>query len=536
MGSELLLLLVGLLLTVGTGFFVASEFSLVNLDRSDLEGRQDRGEKGLGSTIAALKITSTHLSSAQLGITLTTLLTGYTMEPAFAGLLRPVFRAVGLSDEITTVVASVVAVVIATLLSMIIGELVPKNFALALPIQTAKLVIPFQRMFTMVFRPAVTLLNSSANAIIRSFGIEPKEELSGARTAEELSSLVRRSALEGSLDIDTATLLNRTLLFSSHDASDVMTPRPRIAALKRTDSARDVIDLSKSTGYSRFPIVDESIDDVVGVAHVKQAVSVPRGKRADVPVVALLSEPLRVPETMKLDILLGELRGKGYQMAVVLDEYGGTAGVVTLEDLVEELVGELNDEHDRTRAGVIRSRNTISFPGQLRPDELLDRAAVSVPADGPYETVAGFVMSELGRLPVVDDIVQLPDGELRVERMDGRRIDRLRFTPTPTEPLEGTAEGSESLTAELLRSESVEKLRGTGQGSVADEASMTLWEEARRADAHDEAERVAAANDEPAHEGLTHDERDEAAREERARLTEARRSEERSIRGEGGQR
>ncbi|RFA20313.1 hemolysin family protein [Subtercola boreus] len=480
-GSELILLLVGLLLTVGTGFFVASEFSLVNLDRSDLEGRQERGEKGLGQTISALKITSTHLSSAQLGITLTTLLTGYTMEPAFAGLLRPVFHAAGLNDDVTTVVASIVAVVIATLLSMIVGELVPKNFALALPIQTAKLVIPFQRLFTTVFRPFVSVLNNSANAIIRSFGIEPKEELSGARTAEELSSLVRRSALEGSLDVDTATLLNRTLLFAGHDASDVMTPRPRIAALKRTDSASDVIALATSTGYSRFPIVDESIDDVVGVAHVKQAVSVPRAKRADVPVIALISEPLRVPETMKLDILLGELRGKGYQMAIVMDEYGGTAGVVTLEDLVEELVGELNDEHDRTRAGVIRSRNTISFPGQLRPDELLDRAGVTVPEDGPYETVAGFVMSELGRLPLVDDTVALPDGELRVERMDGRRIDRLRFTPTPTEPLPGTIEGAESLNAELLRTESVDSLTGAGPGSVAAEADAALRAEAEAA-------------------------------------------------------
>ncbi|UFS60003.1 hemolysin family protein [Subtercola endophyticus] len=433
--TDWLLLVGGLILTVGTGFFVASEFSLVNLDRSDLEGRQNRGEKGLGATIAALKITSTHLSSAQLGITLTTLLTGYLMEPAISNLLRPFFDGLGIDDAVTVVISSIVSIVIATLLSMIVGELVPKNFALALPIQTAKLVIPFQRAFTMVFKPAVWVLNSSANAIIRAFGIEPKEELSGARTADELSSLVRRSALEGSLDVDTATLLNRTLLFSGHDASDVMTPRPRIASLKRTDSAADVLLLAQSTGYSRFPIIDESIDDVVGVVHIKQAVSVPRGRRAEVPVVALSSEPLRVPETMNLDVLLGELRSKSYQMAIVLDEYGGTAGVVTLEDLVEELVGELNDEHDRSRVGVVKGRDTISFPGQLRPDELLDRAGVTVPEDGPYETVAGFVMSELGRLATVDDVVPIADGELRVERMDGRRIDRIRFTPTPVDVL-----------------------------------------------------------------------------------------------------
>lgn len=430
---ELIMLGVGLVLTIGTGLFVASEFSLVNLDRSDLEARQARGDRGLRMTIGALRRTSTHLSSAQLGITLTTLLTGFTMEPAISSLLRGPLGALGWPDPVIVVVASVVAVTIATLLSMIIGELVPKNFALALPLRTAKLVIPFQVVFTAVFRPAVVLLNNTANIILRGFGIEPKEELSSARTAEELRSLVRRSASAGSLDLDTATLLARTLAFSGHIAADVMTPRPRVASVDKSASAQAVIDLAKGTGFSRFPVIDDSIDDVVGLVHIKQAVAVPRERRADVPVSALKSDALRVPETMKLDLLLGELRGRGYQMAVVLDEYGGTAGVVTLEDLVEELVGEVSDEHDRTRAGVVRSRNWVTFPGMLRPDELLDRAGVAVPEDGPYETVGGFIMSELGRLPVVGDVVEIPAGVFRVERLDGRRIDRVRFTPTPHE-------------------------------------------------------------------------------------------------------
>jgi CBS domain containing-hemolysin-like protein len=430
--NEWLMLGVGVLLTIGTGLFVASEFALVNLDRSELEARQGRGEKRLGPVIGALKITSTHLSSAQLGITLTTLLTGYTMEPAISTLLDPLLLAIGLPEAIAPGISTVAAITIATLLSMVIGELVPKNFALALPRHTAKLVIPFQVLFTTVFKPAILLLNNSANAILRSFGIEPKEELSGARTAEELSSLVRRSAMAGLLEEDTAVLLNRTLLFSAHTASDVMTPRLRIATVERGDSAQAVIDLAKSTGYSRFPIVDEGVDDIVGLVHVKQAVAVPRAKRSSVPAVALQSEVIRVPETMKLDSLLGELRGRGYQMAVVVDEYGGTAGVTTLEDLVEELVGELADEHDRTRAGVVRGRDSLTFPGMLRPDELKERAGVSVPEEGPYETVAGFVMSELGRLPVVGDEIELESGTLRVERLDGRRIDRIRFTPKPS--------------------------------------------------------------------------------------------------------
>ncbi|ROS54716.1 hemolysin family protein [Frigoribacterium sp. PhB24] len=437
--NEWILLAFGLLLTVGTGLFVASEFSLVNLDRSDLEARQSRGEKGLAATIGALRITSTHLSSAQLGITLTTLLTGYTMEPAISRLLSPPLTAVGVPEGVVAVGAPIVSIVVATLLSMIIGELVPKNFALALPLETAKLVIPFQVLFTTVFKPAVALLNNTANAVLRAMGIEPKEELSGARTAEELSSLVRRSATEGSLDRDTATLLARTLVFSDHTASDVMTPRPRLSTVARGDSAETVLELARRTGYSRFPVTDDGIDDVVGLVHVKQAVSVPREKRADVPVSALLTDAVRVPETMTLDNLLGEVRGRGYQMAVVVDEYGGTAGVVTLEDLIEELVGEVSDEHDRSRVDVVRSRNWLTFPGLLRPDELLERASVKVPEDGPYETVGGWLMSELGRLPKIGDVVETDDGVFRVERLDGRRIDRIRFTPTPDEVAEATA-------------------------------------------------------------------------------------------------
>lgn len=434
---------VGLALTIGTGLFVASEFALVNLDRSDLEARQERGESRLSMTIAALRITSTHLSSAQLGITLTTLLTGYTMEPALTSLLSGPLTSAGLPEGGVVPVATTAAIVIATLLSMIIGELVPKNFALALPIATAKLVVPFQTLFTTVFKPAVVLLNGSANALLRSAGIEPKEELSGARTAEELSSLVRRSANAGLLEKDTATLLHRTLLFSGHTASDVMTPRLRVASVQRTETAQTVIELARQTGYSRFPVIDESADDVVGFVHVKQAVAVPRERRADVPVSALQSEALRVPETMKLDMLLGELRGRGYQMAVVVDEYGGTAGVATLEDLVEELVGEVADEHDRARAGVVRSLDSLTFPGMLRPDELVERTGIVVPEEGPYETVGGFVMSVLGRLPVVGDTVPVTGGDLKVERLDGRRIDRLRFTPAPEEVESDTTDARE---------------------------------------------------------------------------------------------
>ena len=422
---------VGLLLTVGTGLFVASEFALVNLDRADLEARRDAGESRLSLTINALRITSTHLSSAQLGITLTTLLTGYALEPAISSLLRPVFTGWGLPVGLVSPLAVIIAVTLATIVSMILGELVPKNFALAVPRQTAKLVMPFQVAFTTVFRPAIAVLNGSANAVLRLIGIEPKEELSGARTAEELSSLVRRSALAGVLEEDTASLLDRSLTFARLSAADVMTPRPSIHALADDDSADDVIQLARRTGHSRFPVYAESMDDIVGIVHLKAAVGVPRDRRSDVPAAALATEPLRVPEAVHLDTLVSELRARGYQMAVVVDEYGGTAGVVTLEDLVEEIVGEVLDEHDRRRAGIVRSEGSVSFPGNLRPDEVLDRTGIRIPEGDVYDTVGGYIMSVLERIPVVGDTLEIEDGMLDVQRMDGRRVDRVRYTPPP---------------------------------------------------------------------------------------------------------
>lgn len=436
---------VGLLLTVGTGLFVASEFALVNLDRADLESRRAAGETRLSLTIDALRHTSTHLSSAQLGITLTTLLTGYMMEPAISELLGPLFAAGGLPEGVRVPLAAIIGIAIATVFSMIVGELVPKNLALAIPRVTAKVVMPFQVGFTTVFRPAVWLLNGSANAVLRGMGIEPKEELSGARTAEELSSLVRRSASAGVLEEDTASLLDRSLTFARLTAADVMTPRPRVHALAADDPVEEIVRLARDTGHSRFPVFGESMDDIVGIVHLKAAVSVPRDRRGDVPAAALSSEALRVPETVHLDALITELRSRGYQMAIVVDEYGGTAGVVTLEDLVEEIVGEVLDEHDRRRAGVVRGAHSLTFPASLRPDELLDRTGIRVPEGEVYDTVGGFLMSELERIPVVGDTLTIDDGTLEVVRMDGRRVDRVRFTPRPmpagTEPDAGDRGG-----------------------------------------------------------------------------------------------
>lgn len=431
--NEWVMLGIGFVLTVGTGLFVASEFALVNLDRNDLESRQSRGEKRLGPTIKALKITSTHLSSAQLGITLTTLLTGYTFEPAVSSLLKGPLINTGLAPGLVPVIGTIVGVVLATLFSMIIGELVPKNFALALPRATAKVVIPFQALFTTVFKPVILLLNNTANAIIRAMGIEPKEELSGARSADELSFLIRHSALSGLLEHDDATLLRRTLKFAEHDASDVMTPRVRMASVGINDTAEAIIALAISTGFSRFPVVDGTPDNVTGFVHAKQAFVVPIEDQARVTAESLQTAALRVPESMGASALLALLRAERHQIAVVVEEHGGTAGIVTLEDLVEEIVGELEDEHDRHRTGFIRRGRSVTFDASWRPDELHDRLAIEVPEDGDYDSIGGFITDTLERLPELGDEVSIESGTLRVERIDGTRVLRVRYLPDDTE-------------------------------------------------------------------------------------------------------
>lgn len=427
--NDLLLLALAGVLTIGTGFFVASEFSLVNLERAELEARLERGEKGLQNSIRALKRTATHLSSAQLGITLTTILTGFIAEPAMSSLLRPQLLAVGVSSEAVSSVGWVVSIFIVTTFSFLIGELVPKQFAISVPLATNKIVIAFQLVFTWTFSWLIHFMNSSGNILVRALGIEPKEELSSTRSAEELASLLRHSAKEGALDHETATLLTKTLGLSELVAADIMTPRTRMHFVNRDQSAADVVQLAVKTGHSRFPVIEDSSDDVVGMVHLKLAAAVPREKRQEVPTSALMVEALRVPETMALATLMIELRAKGLQLAIVVDEYGGTAGLATLEDVVEELVGELVDEHDRARAGITLGANSsLLFPGMMRPDELQEMS-VSIPEDGAYETVAGFIMSELGRVPESGDRIELATGTLVVERMDGRRVDRVRFTP-----------------------------------------------------------------------------------------------------------
>ncbi|BCW79233.1 hemolysin family protein [Arthrobacter sp. NicSoilC5] len=428
---EWFLLAAGLLLIAGTGFFVAVEFSLIALDQATVQRAIDDGDTGAVPLLTCLKSLSTQLSSCQLGITLTTLLTGYVMEPSVGRLLKAPLGAVGLPDVAVESVSLVLAMVVATLLSMLLGELVPKNMAIALAFPVGRALAGPQLVFTTIFKPAILVLNGFSNKVLHVFGLEAKEEISGARTPAELASLVRRSAAMGTLDAGTANFIARTLNFSTRTAADVMTPRIRLETIDADQPVSDVVDAARRTGYSRFPVIGDSADDIRGLVHVKKAVAVPWERRQNLEAGAIMTEVLRVPETIHLDALLAELREGNLQLAVVLDEYGGTAGIATLEDLVEEIVGEVADEHDKVRPGLLQSASgDWYFPGLLRPDELSEQIpGLSVPDEAAYETVGGYVMSKLGRIAAVGDTVPVYGGTLSVTRMDGRRIDRICFHP-----------------------------------------------------------------------------------------------------------
>lgn len=436
-----LMIVLGVLLTAGTAVFVAGEFALVALDPSVVDARAQAGDKRAGRVSKALRHLSTLLSGAQVGITLTTILLGYTMQAALNELLSQ-WLSPWLGQTLAATIAVVSALIIVNAFSMVFGELIPKNATLADPLAAAGFVTPFITGFTWLFRPLVNLLNGMANALLSRFGIEAAEEASGARSAGELTALLRRSAEEGTLEVSTARLLTRSLGVDELSAVDVMTDRGRIHWLEESSTAADLVALASQTGHSRFPVFGDSPDDVLGLVNLRRAIAVPYERRAQVPVTSssIMTPAPRVPETMPLASLLVELRGYGeqesfgLQMAIVVDEYGGTAGVVTLEDAVEEIVGEVSDEHDRRRAGIhLDSAGRWIAPGWSRPDEVTARTAIRIPDDGPYETLGGLVMNELGRIPQIGDEVSLPTCTILVDAMEGRRVTRVRITPVEQE-------------------------------------------------------------------------------------------------------
>ena len=259
-------------LTFGTFVAVASEFSLTALERSQVDAHVAEVDDARARTVQrAHRDLSFQLSGSQLLITVTTLVTGYIAEPAIASLFRPALDAAGLADGVAAATATVLSLLAATTLSMVFGELVPKNLAIANPLRTARNVVWLQNGFARAFRWLISVLNSAANAVVRRVGVEPAEELRSARSPRELSSLVRSSAQSGTLDAGTATLLDRSLRFTDRVAEDLMTPRVRVASLDAGDSLDDLLALARRTGFSRFPVDAGDPDTVLGVVHVKQA-------------------------------------------------------------------------------------------------------------------------------------------------------------------------------------------------------------------------------------------------------------------------
>ncbi|MCF3179209.1 hemolysin family protein [Streptomyces sp. NPDC096033] len=427
--TEVLLLVVALLLCLACGVFVAAEFSLTTVERSELERAVERGERGADSALAAVRSLTFQLSGAQLGITVTGLVIGMISKPSIAALLTGPFEAMGLSASAASSTALVLGTVLSTVVLMVVGELVPKNWAISSPLAIAKRVATPQRVFSRAFRPLISHLNTTANHLVRRLGMEPAEELASARSPEELVALARHSAKAGSLEKDTAELFVRTLNLADLTAENVMTPRVQVTALDVQTTAEDVANATMATGLSRFPVYRGSLDTVVGTVHIKDVLALPAEERHRHPVSQLLREPLLVPESLTVDRLLDRLSGR-QTMAVVIDEYGGTAGVATLEDIVEEVVGEVRDEHDPHEtadlapAGTDESGRVLySADGAARTDQLR-RIGLRVP-EGPYETLAGLIAAELGRIPAVGDRLELDGWRLDVVDASGRRAARV---------------------------------------------------------------------------------------------------------------
>ncbi|HLT09603.1 MAG TPA: hemolysin family protein [Micromonosporaceae bacterium] len=437
----LLPLLAFLALTAANGFFVTAEFALVTVDRATVDHLAEGGDSAAVTIRKAVRELSFQLSGAQLGITITVLLTGYLAEPALAKLFAPAVRPFGAARDD---VASILAFGLATLISMLFGELVPKNAAIARPLPMARRTAGPMRAFSKVFGWLIRALNGSANWLVRRLGIEPQEELASARSPEELGLLAAYSARAGALPAETALLLRRTIRFGEKRAAEAMTPRVDVIGVADDMPVTEVIELIRRTGKSRFPVYRETLDQIVGVVTVVQILAVPPDERSSTTAGEIAVEPVLVPESLDLDGVLATLRAAGADFAIVVDEYGGTDGVVSIEDLAEEVVGDIADEHDVVERLPSVAPNTVAngpaaevtvpgavgpwlVDGVLRADELEELTGFRLP-EGPYETLAGFLMAELGRIPAPGDEVTYGGWAFTVIEVNRRRVEQVRVT------------------------------------------------------------------------------------------------------------
>lgn len=419
-------------LIAANAFFVAAEFAVVAVDRSRLRAATSEDDRRTALVAQLVDRLSYSLSGVQLGITLCSLALGVLAEPVVAELLSSVLDGV-LGRGVSLWMSVVLAIGLTAVVQMVVGEIIPKSVAVARPLDTALATARPFTMFMAVFRPMISVSNHLTGRLVRLIGIEPVELLGTPRSRDELVRILDSSAERGSIDREDAVLLARTFAFADKTASDALTPRVAIRALARTDTVGDMIRLSKETGFSRFPLIEEGLDDIVGVVHIKDVLSIPLDERDGYPIDSLCRPVLAVPGSKDLESLMVELQQADGQFAVVVDEYGGTDGIITLEDLIEEIVGDISDEHDHLdQVPTVRwwgGAHLLS--GLLHPDEVLDACGLVIP-EGDYETLGGFVMQQLGDIPDVGDHFETDGWVLEVTAMDGHRVATVKVVaPSP---------------------------------------------------------------------------------------------------------
>ena len=396
------------------------------VDRTRVDERAGAGDRRARIIQRLVARLSFHLSGAQIGITVSSLLLGFMVEPALAPMIEPGIEALFGSDT-PWGVSVAAALILATVVHMVLGELVPKAVATTKPYGAAVAVAVPTTVYGMLARPLVVFLNGSANWMVRRLGMEPREEMDTVPDRDELEHLFVSSGEEGMLDEGEVRLLTRSIRLAHKQADDAMVPRVEVVAVEAVASAADLAEVAARTGHSRFPVIAGHLDDVAGIVHVKSLFTVPVQERASTPVSELMKPVLAVPESRDLDDVLDDLRTGAGLLAVVVDEHGGTAGIITLEDVLEEIVGEIDDEHDastpeRTRS---ESRGSTVLPASLHIDEVLESTGFEMP-EGDYETLAGLVLDRLGHIPVPGEIVTVDGWRLEVVAVDGLRIATVR--------------------------------------------------------------------------------------------------------------
>lgn len=424
---------IALLLAVN-GFFVASEFALLASRRSRMTGLADDGNRAAVAALASLRELSLTMAGAQLGITLASLALGAVAEPTIAHGLEQLFGRTALPDHIAAALGFGVGLTLVTLAHTVVGELAPKSWAISHPERSALLVSRPFRLFTVAVRPVIFALNTTANGVVRLLGQQPQNELALAHSPADLSLLLDESVAHGLLERDQQELLSRAIDLDELDAEAAMVPRADIVAVEATATIDELERLAGATGRSRIPVYDGALDQLRGVLHVKDLLAVDTAERPSVTAGVLARPALVTPESRPLPELLIDMRAQQQHVAIVLDEYGSVSGLVTMEDLLEELIGNFEDESDQSATGIrTRPGGVLVLPGTLRPDELADACGVDLP-DGPWETVAGYTLARLGRLPEPGDRVATSVGVFRVTGMDGYRITELELEPRLPHP------------------------------------------------------------------------------------------------------